>query len=98
MKCTTENIEKVFRTLLAQHVDNTGASADFGQFDDESDLVSAVKNVIDQLEDDREYACVNCGGGFKRHEMSIAGEDHDENEYEEDFCLQCFPGEIKEDE
>jgi len=48
-------------------------------------------NLTLKGEDKREYMCTNCGGGFKRVEMSIAGEDHNEDENENDFCLDCCP-------
>lgn len=51
MKCTLDNVEKVFRTINDHHADaQTGA--DFGQFDNESDLLTAVERVISMIEEE----------------------------------------------
>ena len=50
MKCTIKNLDLVFRTIKEWHQDNQ-SGADFGQFDDESDLLHAVQSTIEQLEE-----------------------------------------------
>jgi len=50
MKATIKNIEKLFNFLNEHHVDfQTGA--DFGLYDDESELLSACENAIENLEE-----------------------------------------------
>lgn len=51
MKATLENIKKVTTLLNEWHSDNFGGG-DFGQFDDESDLLHSVKSIIEQLEEE----------------------------------------------
>ena len=50
MKCTIENLELILRTVQEWHVDEQ-QGADFGQFDDESDLLHAVESTIEQIEE-----------------------------------------------
>ena len=50
MKATSKNIERVFQLLKEQHAGNF-QGADFGQFDDESDLLSALESVIEQIKE-----------------------------------------------
>ena len=45
MKCTINNLNKVFSFIKEQHPSNQ-TGADFAQFDDESNLVDAVKSTI----------------------------------------------------
>lgn len=47
MKCTGNNIDKVFDLLKSQMADEN----DRGEFDNESDLLNAVETVIDWLEE-----------------------------------------------
>ena len=39
----------------------------------------------DYNEEEQNYMCVNCGGGFTRDEMCF------ETEYDCDFCVDCMP-------
>lgn len=48
MKATKENVELVFNTLLSQLEDENGR----GEFDNESDLLSAVEMVVKWIEDE----------------------------------------------
>jgi hypothetical protein len=48
MKCTKKNIEKVFNCILNQLEDQNGR----GEFDSESDLLTAVESVIKWFEED----------------------------------------------
>lgn len=48
MECTLENLERVFKMITEQHIDNN----DHAEFDDETDLVDAIKRVVNQLEEE----------------------------------------------
>ena len=48
MKCTRKNVEKVFNCLQQQLEDENGR----GEFDDESDLLTACERVIEWLEEE----------------------------------------------
>lgn len=47
MKCSVENINKLSQTLLSQMEDENGR----GEFDGESDLLTACETVIDWFEE-----------------------------------------------
>lgn len=49
MKATVNNINRVFSALLDHHADNQ-RGADFGMFDDDSDLIEAVGRTVEELE------------------------------------------------
>ena len=48
MKCSNKNIDLVFNILKSQMEDENGR----GEFDEESDLLSAVERVIEWVEED----------------------------------------------
>lgn len=48
MKCTLKNLDKVIEYIQERHVDNQ-YGADFAQFDDETDLVTAIENTVEHL-------------------------------------------------
>jgi hypothetical protein len=48
MKCTNKNIELIFNVLLSQMEDENGR----GEFDGQSDLISAIERIIEWIEDD----------------------------------------------
>ena len=50
MKCNNKNIDLVFNTIKSQMEDENGR----GEFDNESDLLSAVETVIQWVENDKE--------------------------------------------
>ena len=77
MECTLENLERVFKMITEQHIDNN----DHAEFDDETDLVYAIKRVVNQLDEEPTFCCQNCGGGFRRDEM-VFGDDVD-------LCTDC---------
>ena len=77
MECTLENLERVFKMITEQHIDNN----DHAEFDDETDLVYAIKRVVNQLDEEPTFCCQNCGGGFRRDEV-VFGDDVD-------LCTDC---------
>jgi biotin synthase-related radical SAM superfamily protein len=79
MKATVRNVQRVMKFIIDSHEDNMRG----GEFDDETNLIDAVKTVIDSLQDEPEFCCSNCGGGFNRDEM-VFDEDN-----ENDFCKDC---------
>jgi hypothetical protein len=50
MNCTLSNLDKVFKIIYEQHLDNY----EHAEFDDETDLLSAVESVIRQIEEEEE--------------------------------------------
>ncbi len=51
MKCTIENINLVFDKVSEMHFDSQ-TGADFAEFDDESDLLTAFERVIEWIEEE----------------------------------------------
>ena len=78
MKFTIQNLDRVFKMLNEQHTDNS----EHAEFDDETDLVYAIKRVVNEIEEEGLFMCDNCGGGFIREEM-----DFDVND--QDLCKNC---------
>ena len=78
MKFTIQNLDRVFKMLNEQHTDNS----EHAEFDDETDLVYAIKRVVNEIEEEGLFMCDNCGGGFISEEM-----DFDVND--QDLCKNC---------
>lgn len=51
MKCTIENLNKVFDLVSEKHVDSGESGANFALWDDESDLLTAVSETIELIEE-----------------------------------------------
>lgn len=52
MNCSIKNLEIVFNYIKQSHLDNQTGS-DFAQFDNESDLKTAVENAIESIEESK---------------------------------------------
>jgi hypothetical protein len=79
MKCTLENLDKVFKLIIEQHTDNY----EHGEFDDESDLVNVIERAVIQIEEEVLFLCNSCHEHFNKEEMDFDVDD------DQDLCKNC---------
>jgi hypothetical protein len=78
MQFTIQNLDRVFKMLKEQHADNS----EHAEFDDETDLLYAIKRVVNEIKEEGLFMCDCCGGGFMREEMAFDIND-------QDLCKVC---------
>ena len=78
MKCTLENLELVLNTIQESHEDNQRT----GEYDNETDLLDAVKRTIEGLTENQ-YMCNSCHELFYKHEIDFDVDD------DQDLCKTC---------
>ena len=52
MNFTLKNLERLYKFLNDNHVDSYSGGADFGEYDEESDLLEAVSRSIEMIEEE----------------------------------------------